>query len=110
MAARLQSQRASVGRVVANGRRAGLPTREPMMAFVWKRLLGTIPSLIGVVVLTFLLSHALPGDPAAYFAGPAANADSIATIRAKLGLDRPPAGAILSITSATCCVAISAAR
>jgi peptide/nickel transport system permease protein len=45
--------------------------------------------LIGVIVLTFFLSHALPGDPAAYFAGPAANAASIANIRATLGLDRP---------------------
>ncbi|OMI12201.1 peptide ABC transporter permease, partial [Bradyrhizobium brasilense] len=59
------------------------------MAFVWKRLLGTIPSLIGVVVLTFFISHALPGDPAAFFAGPAANAASIENIRATLGLDRP---------------------
>ena len=59
------------------------------MAFVWKRLLGTIPSLVGVVVLTFFISHALPGDPAAYFAGPAANAASIANIRTTLGLDRP---------------------
>ncbi len=58
------------------------------MHFFWKRLLGTIPSLIGVVLVTFLLSHALPGDPAAYFAGPAANATSIAEVRAKLGLDR----------------------
>ncbi|MDB5999837.1 MAG: ddpB [Rhizobacter sp.] len=58
------------------------------MSFIWKRLLGTVPSLIGIVVITFLLSHALPGDPAAYFAGPAANPDSIATIRAKLGLDK----------------------
>jgi peptide/nickel transport system permease protein len=39
-------------------------------------------------VVTFLLSHALPGDPAAYFAGPAANAASIADVRAKLGLDQ----------------------
>ena len=38
------------------------------MIVLWKRLLGVVPSLIGVVVLTFLLSHALPGDPAAYFA------------------------------------------
>ena len=30
------------------------------------------PSLIGVVIVTFLLTRALPGDPAAYFAGPAA--------------------------------------
>ena len=58
------------------------------MSFIWKRLLGTVPSLAGVVVITFLLSHALPGDPAAYFAGPAANADSIASVRRTLGLDR----------------------
>jgi peptide/nickel transport system permease protein len=59
------------------------------MNFIWQRLLGTIPSLAGVIILTFLLSHALPGDPAAYFAGPAADANSIAEIRAKLKLDRP---------------------
>ena len=58
------------------------------MTFVWKRLLGMLPSLAGAVVVTFLLSHALPGDPAAYFAGPAANAASIAEVRAKLGLDQ----------------------
>lgn len=58
------------------------------MPFVWKRPLGMLPSLAGVVVVTFLLSHALPGDPAAYFAGPAANAVSIAEVRAKLGLDQ----------------------
>ncbi len=59
------------------------------MSFIWRRLLGTLPSLAGVIVITFLLSHALPGDPAAYFAGPAANAASIANIRQTLGLDRP---------------------
>lgn len=58
------------------------------MVFVWKRLLGTIPSLAGVIVVTFLLSHALPGDPAAYYAGPAANTESIAQVRRQLGLDR----------------------
>ena len=58
------------------------------MSFVWKRILGTVPSLLGIVAITFLLSHALPGDPAAYFAGPAANAESIAQIRTSLGLDK----------------------
>jgi ABC-type dipeptide/oligopeptide/nickel transport system permease component len=58
------------------------------VAFLWKRLLGTVPSLIGVIVVTFLLSHALPGDPAAYYAGPAADAASIAEVRGKLGLDQ----------------------
>ncbi len=53
-----------------------------------RRLLGAIPSLVGVVIATFLLSHALPGDPAVLFAGPAANAESVAQVRAHLGLDR----------------------
>ena len=53
-----------------------------------KRLLGAIPSLAGVVIVTFLLSHALPGDPAVLFAGPAANAESVAQVRKHLGLDQ----------------------
>lgn len=52
-----------------------------------RRLLGAIPSLIGVIIVTFLLSHALPGDPAVLFAGPAADAASVAQVRAHLGLD-----------------------
>ena len=47
-----------------------------------------MPSLIGVVLATFLLSRALPGDPAVYFAGPAANAESVQQVRVSLGLDR----------------------
>ena len=53
-----------------------------------KRVGSAVPSLIGVVVVTFLLARALPGDPAAYYAGSAATAESIAQIRVKLGLDR----------------------
>jgi peptide/nickel transport system permease protein len=56
---------------------------------VFKRILVAIPSLIGVVIVTFLLTRALPGDPAAYFAGPAATKEAIEQIRAKLGLDKP---------------------
>ena len=56
---------------------------------ILKRLLMAIPSLIGVVVVTFLLTRALPGDPAAYFAGPAATPQAIQEIRVKLGLDKP---------------------
>ena len=40
----------------------------------------------GVVIVTFLLTRALPGDPAAYFAGPAATTEAIQQIRVKLGL------------------------
>ncbi|MFZ4406932.1 MAG: ABC transporter permease [Paracraurococcus sp.] len=53
------------------------------------RLLGSLPALVAVVVVTFILTRVLPGDTATYFAGPTASAESIAQIRAALGLDRP---------------------
>jgi peptide/nickel transport system permease protein len=55
---------------------------------IFKRLATVIPTLIGVVIVTFLLTRVLPGDPAVYFAGPAATPQSIAEIRKSLGLDR----------------------
>jgi ABC-type dipeptide/oligopeptide/nickel transport system permease component len=60
-----------------------------MLATLGKRLATVIPTLIGVVIVTFLLTRVLPGDPAIYFAGPAATPQSIADIRKSLGLDRP---------------------
>ena len=60
-----------------------------MLGLLGKRLLLVIPNLIGVVIVTFLLTRALPGDPAAYFAGPAADKQAIEQIRVKLGLDKP---------------------
>ena len=60
-----------------------------MFALIAKRLMFAIPSLIGVVIVTFLLTRALPGDPAAYFAGPAADKQVVEDIRKKLGLDKP---------------------
>jgi ABC-type dipeptide/oligopeptide/nickel transport system permease component len=59
-----------------------------MLATLGKRLLTVIPTLIGVVIVTFLLTRVLPGDPAVYFAGPAATPQSIADIRKQLGLDK----------------------
>lgn len=59
-----------------------------MFALIGRRLLMAVPSLVGVIIVTFLLTRALPGDPAAYFAGPAATQEAIAQVRAKLGLDR----------------------
>src|SRR5918997_2539402 len=52
------------------------------------RLVTSLPSIAGVIIVTFLLTRALPGDPAAYFAGPAATAEAIEDIRRQLGLDR----------------------
>src|SRR2546421_10990833 len=60
-----------------------------MLTVILKRLLIAIPSLIGVVIVTFLLTRALPGDAAAYYAGPAATKEAIEQVRVKLGLDKP---------------------
>ena len=60
-----------------------------MFAFVARRLLATIPVLLIVAVLVFLLLRLTPGDPAAIMAGDAASTEQIARIRAGLGLDRP---------------------
>ncbi|MBI1889330.1 MAG: ABC transporter permease [Burkholderiales bacterium] len=60
-----------------------------MLTTILKRLLGAIPNIIGVIVVTFLLTRALPGDPAAFFAGPSGSAEAVEQIREKLGLNRP---------------------
>ena len=60
-----------------------------MLRVVATRLLSALPNLAGVVVITFLLTRALPGDPAAYFAGAAATQEAIAQVRTQLGLDKP---------------------
>lgn len=60
----------------------------PVLLATLKRLASALPTLAGVLVITFLITRALPGDPAAFFAGPAATQEAVAEIRQKLGLDR----------------------
>ncbi len=58
------------------------------LGIVLRRLLAALPNLVGVVIITFLLTRALPGDPAAYFAGGAATQDAVDQVRHQLGLDK----------------------
>ena len=60
-----------------------------MLNYVFKRLLGLIPTLLIVAVLVFLFVHLLPGDPARLIAGPEADAEVIELVRKQLGLDQP---------------------
>src|SRR5262245_17996529 len=60
-----------------------------MLKQIARRLATVIPSLIGVIVVTFLLIRVLPGDTAAYFAGPAGTPQAIEEVRRQLGLDQP---------------------
>lgn len=59
-----------------------------MFRFLLRRLLSTIPVLLVVAVLVFLMLRMTPGDPAAVLAGDAASTEQIAEIRKTLGLDR----------------------
>jgi len=57
---------------------------------VGRRLLASIPALLGVVVVTFILMRVLPGDPATFFAsGPSAGQAEIEELRRRMGLDKP---------------------
>lgn len=58
------------------------------LAQIGRRVLQSLPSVFGVLVISFILTRALPGDPAVYFAGAMADAESIAQVREALGLDR----------------------
>lgn len=60
------------------------------MSGIVLRLLSAIPTLFGVVLVTFLLTRVLPGDPAVFFASnPSMTAQDIEAVRRDLGLDKP---------------------
>ena len=60
-----------------------------MLRFLVRRLLLTLPVLLGVATLVFALIHLIPGDPAQAILGETASAEEVAALREKLGLDRP---------------------
>lgn len=60
-----------------------------MASYLLRRLLVTLPTLLGVSVLVFLSLHLTPGDPALVMLGPKATATSLAALRTELGLDQP---------------------
>ena len=61
-----------------------------MLRFALRRVAFAAVVLIAVSILTFLIGHLTPGDPARAVAGPQASAATVEALRAKLGLDRPP--------------------
>lgn len=60
-----------------------------MARFLIRRLLLTIPVLIGVATLVFSLIHLVPGDPVQTMLGESASPQDVAQMRTRLGLDRP---------------------
>lgn len=60
-----------------------------MLRYLIRRLLLTIPVLLGVATLVFALIHLVPGDPAQSMLGEGASSEEVAQLRHSLGLDRP---------------------
>ena len=60
-----------------------------MLKTILKRVVQCIPTLFIVVTFTFILSRAIPGNPAQTLLGPQATAEDIAAMEVKLGLDQP---------------------
>ncbi len=60
-----------------------------MIGFILRRILVTIPVILGVSTLTFMLIHFVPGDPVDIMLGEQASALDKSALRHELGLDRP---------------------
>ena len=60
-----------------------------MFAYILRRLWQMLPTMLGVVLLVFILFNWVGGDPAYILAGKMSNAESIANIRHQLGVDQP---------------------
>lgn len=57
--------------------------------FIIFRLLTLIPTVFGVVVLTFIISHIIPGNPALILIGPEVNRQELIVLENELGLNKP---------------------
>lgn len=60
-----------------------------MLKFTYRRVLGTIPTLIIVITFVFFFVRLIPGDPARLVAGEQATQQDVEAVRVQLGLDRP---------------------
>ena len=60
-----------------------------MFRYLLRRLLLTVPVLLGVATLVFALIHLVPGDPAQAMLGESASPEEVARLRTNLGLDKP---------------------
>ena len=60
-----------------------------MLRFLVRRILLTLPVVLGVATLVFSLIHLVPGDPVQAMLGESASPEEITELRGRLGLDRP---------------------
>ncbi len=60
-----------------------------MLAYVIRRVLILIPTLLGVSIIIFFMLHLTPGDPAELLLGERASNEALKNLREHLGLNRP---------------------
>ncbi|MGI9476465.1 MAG: ABC transporter permease [Hyphomicrobiaceae bacterium] len=60
-----------------------------IVVLIVNRLLWFAPTMLGLMIVTFTISHIIPADPVAYLAGENATNEQIAEIKRKFGLDQP---------------------
>src|SRR5690554_852558 len=67
-----------------------------MLTFLGRRGVQTIPTLLGVLTVVFILMRLVPGDPAALMLGDRASAEALEQLRVDLGTDQPLAAQYVS--------------
>ncbi|MGI9521427.1 MAG: ABC transporter permease [Hyphomicrobiaceae bacterium] len=60
-----------------------------IVVLIVNRLVWFVPTMLGLMIVTFTISHIIPADPVAYLAGENATNEQIAEIKRKFGLDQP---------------------
>ena len=60
-----------------------------LLALLLRRLVWFVPTLLGLLAVTFVISRVIPGDPVALVAGETATPAQVEALRRQLGYDRP---------------------
>jgi len=63
--------------------------RSPIWPYIGKRLVMTLPVLLGLTLIVFFIMAMIPGDPATAILGSYATPENVARLNAQLGLDKP---------------------
>src|SRR5258705_13827905 len=70
-----------------------------LLALALHRLLWFIPTLLGLLIVTFVISRVIPADPVALVAGETATPAQVEELRRQLGYDRPLPGQFVQYVS-----------
>jgi len=60
-----------------------------MIKYIFRNIINSFLTILGVLSVSFILTYLLPGDPAKLILGQRADEESVRTVRAELGIDKP---------------------